>query len=64
MTTRADVEGLVDRIVQRRLATDRSYLHAETAEEQAKAEQQITDEVWDSVQAVQDGLSGLGEEQG
>lgn len=64
MTTRADVEGLVDRIVQRRLAIDPSYLYAETAEEQAKAEQQITDKVWDSVQAVQDGLSGLGEGQG
>lgn len=58
MTTQADIEGLVDRIVQRRLAIDSSYLHAETAEEQAEAEQRITAEVWDSVQAVQQGLEG------
>jgi hypothetical protein len=44
MITDAELDRLVDRAVWRRLITDRAYNHAETAEEQAEREQQITDE--------------------
>lgn len=42
--TESEREAIIDRRVQRRLATDRAYLNAENAEEQAAREQEITDE--------------------
>lgn len=38
-------ERRVDRVVQARLATDRAYKHAESAEVQARREQDLTDQV-------------------
>lgn len=40
------MEAACDRIVQRRLATDRAYKRAADAEAQAEREQQIADETW------------------
>lgn len=41
----ADYERIVDARVQRALATDPAYLHAENAEQQARREEEITAEV-------------------
>lgn len=37
----SDREQILDRMVQRRLATDRAYLNAENAEQQAEREAEI-----------------------
>lgn len=42
--TEAELERVVDRAVQRRLATDSAYRNAENADAQAEREQEITDE--------------------
>jgi hypothetical protein len=42
----AEVEAYVDAVVQRRLETDAAYLNAETAEQQAEREAEITHEVY------------------
>jgi predicted nucleic acid-binding Zn-ribbon protein len=39
------IEQLADRIIQRRLATDRAYRHAEDAVSQARREAEIEEEV-------------------
>lgn len=41
----AELEAAIDRRVQRRLATDREYRFAETAEQQAEREDEITRQV-------------------
>ncbi len=43
-STEQNIEQAIDRAVMRRLSTDRAYLNAENAEEQAEREQQITDQ--------------------
>jgi hypothetical protein len=40
----ADIERMVDAAVQRRLNTDRAYLHAENADEQRQREDEIEHE--------------------
>jgi hypothetical protein len=40
----ADAERILDRRIMRRLDTDRAYRHAENAEDQARREQQITED--------------------
>lgn len=40
--TESEREYLLDRMVQRRLETDREYLNAENAEQQAEREEQIS----------------------
>jgi hypothetical protein len=42
--TEAEFERALDRMVMRRLATDREYRNAENAEQQAEREEQITRE--------------------
>lgn len=44
--TEAEAERMCDRAVIRRLATDRAYLNADNADEQAERECAITDEEW------------------
>lgn len=44
--TEAEMERIADRMVWRRLATDRAYLHAEDAEAQAQREDEIGKQVW------------------
>lgn len=41
-----EAEAMCDRIVMRRLQTDRAYLNAENADDQALAEDEVEDEVW------------------
>jgi multisubunit Na+/H+ antiporter MnhE subunit len=43
--TEVEYERMVDRMVHARLRRDRSYLHAENAEEQSAAEERITEEI-------------------
>lgn len=45
MLTEAQLEAAIDREVIRRLATDRAYLNAENAEQQAEREAAITRDV-------------------
>lgn len=47
--TEAEMERAADRIVQRRLATDRAYQHAENAEAQVQREDEIGKETWSNL---------------
>ena len=47
--TEAQAERIIDSRVMRRLNTDRAYLNAENAEDQANREQTITDEEYAAV---------------
>jgi hypothetical protein len=42
---------MADRIIQRRIATDRAYRNAENAEEQAAREDTIASDVWDDLES-------------
>ena len=47
----AAIERVLDKRVQRRLATDGAYRNAENAEEQAEAERRIEREEWEHILA-------------
>lgn len=48
--TEAEAEQIADRIIWRRLDSDPRYQHAENAEEQARAEEEIERAVWQWVE--------------
>lgn len=49
--TEAQAEQRADRMVMSRLSTDTRYTYAENAEVQARAEEQISEEVWNELRA-------------
>lgn len=49
--TEADAERMVDRLVQRRLSTDRPYINAPDAQTQSEREDEIGSEIWTDIEA-------------
>lgn len=50
--TEAEAEKYADARIMKALRTDARYVHAENAEDQAQAEETISDEVWADLEAT------------